>query len=57
MATLNYMRSFMYVARLRSFTFAANGLGTATASISRNVSELERNLQKRLFDHSLDVSH
>lgn len=52
MATLNHMRSFMHVARLRSFTLAANELGAATASISRNVSELERNLQKRLLDRS-----
>lgn len=52
MATLNNMRSFLYVARLGSFTLAANELGTATASISRNVSELERNLQKRLLDRS-----
>ena len=43
---------FVAVAEYKSFTAAADSLGMSVAQVSRNVSELERRLQVRLFYRS-----
>ncbi|HZQ61614.1 MAG TPA: LysR family transcriptional regulator [Casimicrobiaceae bacterium] len=48
----HWLRAFAHVARLGSFSRAAVMLGTTQSAVSKQVSELERALEARLFDRT-----
>jgi DNA-binding transcriptional LysR family regulator len=50
---LKFLETFVWVARLRSFSVAADKLCTTQASVSNRIATLERDLGVRLFERDL----
>lgn len=50
---LKFLETFVWVARLRSFSVAADKLGTTQAAVSNRIATLERDLGVRLFERDL----
>jgi len=50
---LKFLETFVWVARLRSFSLAADKLCTTQASVSNRIATLERELGVRLFERDL----
>src|SRR6185295_594205 len=50
---LRFLETFVWVARLRSFSLAAEKLCTTQAAVSNRISTLERDLGVRLFERDL----
>ena len=50
---LRFLETFVWVARLRSFSLAADKLATTQASVSNRIATLERELGVRLFERDL----
>lgn len=50
--TLDQLRCFLAVARVGNFTRAADGIGIAQPSLSRQIATLERDLGVQLFDRT-----
>lgn len=50
---LRFLETFVWVARLRSFSLAADKLATTQASVSNRIATLERDLGVRLFERDL----
>lgn len=50
---LRFLETFLWVARLRSFSAAAERMGTTQAAVSNRIATLERRLGVRLFERDL----
>lgn len=50
---IRFLETFVWVARLSSFSLAADKLGTTQASVSNRIATLERDLGVRLFERDL----
>lgn len=56
---LKTLTTFVTVARLKNFTAAARELHTVQPTVSRHISDLENELQTKLFDrttHQVDLT-